>query len=393
MTDRTARYVGILRGRGAVVLLDASLAEIARAPAPRSTTGLAVRADGSVLVSGDESGALVRYATRGDALVRLAELRVDAEGIRDVATHGDEIAALDARGARVFVSSGGAWRSYPTCAGGVSLARTPSALVTTCAAGHVIDVVPVRGGEPDVARRTTLKNDGPFFGVAVEETSTGGRTRLSLVAGAVEDHPLDRREGSFGFVDSIVRTFSVDLERGGAREGATVNVSERGLVTPKALVVSGEQVWVAGYGTTGLASFALATGAPGPSRALPPGVRALEPVAGGFVAADPLLDAWVRVDEKGTVVVPARDDAPPRSLETRLGEALIFTTAIAPFNKSAGRLSRFTCETCHFEGGVDGRVHHTGRATWSRPPSRSLDSTTIARSSRARSTPTSPRWR
>src|SRR5690606_40778838 len=22
---------------------------------------------------------------------------------------------------------------------------------------------------------------------------------------------------------------------------------------------------------------------------------------------------------------------------------------------------RFTCETCHFEGGVDGRVHHSGR--------------------------------
>jgi hypothetical protein len=35
---------------------------------------------------------------------------------------------------------------------------------------------------------------------------------------------------------------------------------------------------------------------------------------------------------------------------------------MAPWNHSEGRLSRFTCETCHFEGYVDGRTHHTGRA-------------------------------
>ncbi len=34
---------------------------------------------------------------------------------------------------------------------------------------------------------------------------------------------------------------------------------------------------------------------------------------------------------------------------------------MAPWNNSEGRLSRFTCETCHFEGYVDGRTHHTGR--------------------------------
>jgi cytochrome c peroxidase len=44
-----------------------------------------------------------------------------------------------------------------------------------------------------------------------------------------------------------------------------------------------------------------------------------------------------------------------------LGEALFFTTLMAPNNSSAGKRSRFSCETCHFEGYVDGRVHHTGR--------------------------------
>jgi cytochrome c peroxidase len=45
----------------------------------------------------------------------------------------------------------------------------------------------------------------------------------------------------------------------------------------------------------------------------------------------------------------------------RLGEALFFTNLIAPHNVSAGTHSRFSCETCHFEGGVDGRTHYTGR--------------------------------
>jgi cytochrome c peroxidase len=60
--------------------------------------------------------------------------------------------------------------------------------------------------------------------------------------------------------------------------------------------------------------------------------------------------------------VHARDPgAAPRDRDVQLGEALFFTTRMAPWNKSDGELSRSTCETCHFEGTVDGRTHHTGR--------------------------------
>jgi len=52
--------------------------------------------------------------------------------------------------------------------------------------------------------------------------------------------------------------------------------------------------------------------------------------------------------------------AEPRP-QQRLGEALFFTTLMAPWNRADGATSRFTCETCHFEGGIDGRTHHTGR--------------------------------
>ena len=52
---------------------------------------------------------------------------------------------------------------------------------------------------------------------------------------------------------------------------------------------------------------------------------------------------------------------PDRGAASRVGEALFFTTLMAPWNDSDGAHSRFTCETCHHEAYVDGRTHHTGR--------------------------------
>ncbi|NIO10995.1 MAG: hypothetical protein GTO40_24490, partial [Deltaproteobacteria bacterium] len=47
--------------------------------------------------------------------------------------------------------------------------------------------------------------------------------------------------------------------------------------------------------------------------------------------------------------------------QSRVGELLFFTDLLTPNNQSEGELSRFTCEACHFEGSMDGRVHYTGR--------------------------------
>jgi hypothetical protein len=82
---------------------------------------------------------------------------------------------------------------------------------------------------------------------------------------------------------------------------------------------------------------------------------------GSVVCANPLFDAWIKLDRYGaqlTRVDPERRPEP----DVRLGEALFFTGLMAPDNLSLGTHSRFSCETCHLEGGVDGRVHYTGRA-------------------------------
>jgi cytochrome c peroxidase len=79
------------------------------------------------------------------------------------------------------------------------------------------------------------------------------------------------------------------------------------------------------------------------------------------LAASPLFDGWIVFD--GAPALQPAGDSPPRSTESRVGEALFFTTLMSPWNRSDGNLSRFTCETCHFEAYGDGRVHFTGRGT------------------------------
>jgi cytochrome c peroxidase len=78
--------------------------------------------------------------------------------------------------------------------------------------------------------------------------------------------------------------------------------------------------------------------------------------------ANPLLDAWVVIDGDALEVapVPARRAAEPPPA-VRIGELLFFTTLMSPWAISDDAHSRFTCETCHWEGYGDGRIHYTGR--------------------------------
>jgi hypothetical protein len=238
-----------------------------------------------------------------------------------------------------------------------------------CLLDHAIVVRPVdRRGFPLPTGEVRIVHDGPIWGM--DAVVQGGD--LWIAAGGVEDHPLDRTQGSFGFVDSFVWVYRVT--EGQPREVAEVNASEQGLVTPKALKLSvgpqGEpELVVAAYGSNRLATITWSDRdavAPPTIRTqpVPPGNAAMiDGSDGSRVLANPLLDAWVRVGAGEPVVVPVPDvAASPRTEEARLGEALFFTTLMAPWDRSDGRLSRFTCETCHFEGYADGRTHHTGRA-------------------------------
>ena len=83
---------------------------------------------------------------------------------------------------------------------------------------------------------------------------------LLLALGGVEDHPLDRTQGSFGFVDSFVTLYRV--AGGIATKLAEINTSALGVVTPKALELSrrgaspdGVALTVAAYGSDRMATL------------------------------------------------------------------------------------------------------------------------------------------
>jgi hypothetical protein len=371
-----ARFAGLLRGRDALVLLDASLHEVARAPAPALPTGLAVAADGEVFVSGEQSPQIARFRVEGDAIrpSGAVDLSAHARGLRDVAVGGEGgrtvVYAVEEHDGRLFAIDPAA-PSAPTVraagAGAFRVARAGGAVLVDCLLDHTLAAFDLDArGLPGPAPRAVLRHDGPIWGFDAAATDDG----LLLAAGGIEDHPLDRTGGSFGFIDSFV--FLYRLARGALafERIAAVDVSAHGAITPKALLLraepdGGATVTAAGYGGDRLVVLTFPAGLRGDpavaTRAILPGAAAMAGDGDALVLADPLLDAWLRVDASPAVPAPVPDAVPPRGAASRLGEALFFTNLMAPWNSSEGRLSRFTCEACHFEGYADGRTHHTGR--------------------------------
>ncbi len=364
------RVAGILRGRDALVLLDASLEEKARVPLPRSPSAIAVYGGrdrgpfrrGDVLVASDVVPVLAHV--RGEE--RLADIPLEGVvGARDLVVGEDGVIHVveehDDRLISLRIRADGTLdrheRAVPR--GPIRLARTRDALYVASVTGHAVTVLPLdREGIPG-APSATATIDGPFWAIDAIDTDAGAL----VVATGVEDHPLDRREGFFGWVDSFVYVW---MHAPGSRELARVaalNASELGAVVPKAVLLEGAplRATIAAYGSPNelRLSWPLGPRAAPAVTAAPalPGTSALVATRAGIVAANPLIDAWVST---GHIAYPA-DAADRRGDATRLGEALFFTELMAPGHRSEGALSRFTCETCHFEGYVDGRTHHTGR--------------------------------
>jgi len=359
---RDGVWCGLLRGESAVVLLDDRAHELARAATPASPNGLAVTAAGDVLVVADGARDIVRYVTAGTRLARAGTIAVDALGMRDIALAPDGATAyvVEERTGRLLAVdlAGRAPRELARCHGPISVATLGDAVATDCLLDHAIEV---RRG----TATTRIHHDGPIWSFALQHEPDGS---LLVAASGVEDHPLVRADGGFGYIDSFAYLYRVAAT---AERLAAVNTSALGVVTPKWIAIRRRPdgalaVTTAGYASPRLLELTWAGSLTAPpavaQRALSPGTTAVALAGdGSLIAADPLLDAWLvqRGGETATVAVASTHAA--RSPSSRVGELLFFTTAMAPWNASDNELSRFTCETCHYEGYVDGRVHFTGR--------------------------------
>jgi len=410
--DRAAdRFVGVLRGSSEVVLLDGDLRTIARAPAPRAPTGLTVDDGGAIFVAGELSSEIARYRVAADGIVAAGRIDLGpGRGVRDLAAGpGGVLYAAEARGSRLVTlrlrggdSARGAGDALlvaardetPIGRGATRVMRVGPLLLVNCLLEHAVRILRAGSDGRPGAEVARIQHDGPIwaFDAAIvpgqkgdstgSAGSAGSAEDLILVTAGVEDHPLDRTIGSFGYIDSYLTVYRAALAPAPAplrpqRLGVT-NLSERGIVTPKVVSLTvdssggGGRAWVSGYGSEQLASVVWRRFAEPPAidlAPLPPGTTSLARRRdGALVFADPLLDAWVaRAPGAGAPITVtaagagAGGEAAGRPPAVRLGEALFFTTVMAPWNRADGATSRFTCETCHFEGGIDGRTHHTGR--------------------------------
>lgn len=378
------RAVGVLRGADSLVLLDAELREIARVPAPSSPSGLALAGD-TAYVAGELEGEIRPYRVTRDGLEAGPPIALpDAHALRDVAAGpGGVVYAVEEARGRLFTIVPDAAApearevtSVAAGAGAIRVVRTKTAVAVLCLLDHHVAVYRVDArGRPQGAP-AILRNDGPLWALsAIEELD-----RVLVASGGVEDRPLDRTHGSFENIDSFLYLDRVELGSGSRADAApaavrlaAINLSELGVVVPKALALSsageGIAITATGYGGDVFAALDLDLDGkllrPATVRPLWPGTSAIEPLPGGGLAvANPLFDAWLLVRPGSKEPAVRRVTGPRdggRAPASLLGEALLFTTLMAPWNRSDGPLSRFTCETCHFEGYVDGRTHATGR--------------------------------
>jgi hypothetical protein len=352
------RFVGILRGADALSLLDRTGKEIARVATLAEPVGLAVRAQEVVVIGEAQSSEMVRYRVVDDVIEEVGRSSMAMSvAPRDVAFGPDDtVYVVDEQQDALLSLSGANVASKRICAGPFEVEVSRSWLAFDCLIDHRVAVQPFASQAAGFA----IEHDGPIWSMAIHEHDDG---MLTLALGGVENVPLDRSGGFFGNIDSFVFFYRID---GAApRLIAEVNVSQQGVVTPKAMLWTkpGRELLVTGYGGEKAAwlelndeSVAVKKTAP-----LPPGSNDIAMnSAGDLLIANPLLDGWMTLDGHLETAEGGRR-APEHAADVHLGEVMFFTSLMAPFNSSEGKHSRFSCETCHLEGYVDGRTHHTGR--------------------------------
>lgn len=356
LVPRGSNVVALLRGRSRLQVVAGPGLHDSAATAP-FPAAMVVEADGVVVVGSGVGGALQRF---DGSLHELPSLSPVFQGVSALAA-GRGLIDVGSEGDVVTVLGAGILGRCRVGLGITALQRMPRHLAALSSLEHTVVVFELDDdGVPICAQSRRADFDGLLFTLVAREAGAGGDV-VEVVVSGVEDHALDRSGGSFGNIDSFL--FGLRFDDEGVTRVWETNLSERHVVNGKALVFQGAEaldrsshvvVWGAGSGRFAVVDVdggaIIATGA-----------SLVGVSAGLYVNGQPVVASVI--EDAVTVGSERIDLGRGASALQRLGERLVFTTLMAPQQRSEGPLSRFTCETCHLGGGADGRVHNTGRGT------------------------------
>lgn len=359
-----SRAVGVLRGTDQLVLLDGTGKVLSRVAAPASPVDLAVDAD-RIYVVGESTSMVAEFAVDGGELVQRSSFDSGLLVPRAIAAgDGRVFVADDVSGDVVMFEPAAARRTVlGTGHGPLDLALTANHLVAVFSLDHSIRTWKISDGNPQ-PMTAEVKHDGPLWSAIAIELDG----ELLVAATGIEDRPLDRsNDGSFGYIDTFA--FIYRIREGGSQRLASINISEHGLVTSKWLELEIEpavRLRLGSYGgdrelTLQWSDRSFAGTPQATTRPLPPGTTSRARLGKGAILANPLLDGWLIDDGAAFTLQREAGANDKRSIESKVGELLFFTSLMAPWSESTEMRSRFTCEACHVEGYGDGRTHFTGR--------------------------------
>ncbi len=395
--DKYDRYLIMLRNSSEVLLCDSNLNVLDRHSTPNSPVAWDLLDHKWLFIGGELSSTIQIYTISETRLTPVLKIELEnSVSIRNlvyVEAHRSFYILDDFNRRLIWIRMEPEWmtektvdfekQSFPVGAGALNVRSIGNNLIINLFLEHRILILPLINGKPEFESAAKISNTGPFWNFSAAFFGQ----QLVIAAGGVENRPLNRRGGEFGYVDSFLYLFALDKDSSGAfrwkienrsdpNRFRAINLSEIGIVTPKAvrfqpLIGNQMTLWVAGFGGDKLAEYRL--------DALQPHLFQTWDIIPGvtdFVVRSDLPSKTIAMVSTLLDQVAIRDLKERRTLrklnssisgsigrspEIQMGELLFFTTLLTPVNRTAGELSRFTCETCHFEGTIDGRTHFTGR--------------------------------
>jgi len=399
------QYLILLRNRSEVLLVDRTLNLVDRQVTPQSPSGWTLVQNRFLFISGELSSEIQLFEVTVKGLLPRTKFRVQGvASIRDLVYVPSirSLFLLDEFDRRLIQATLPAdWpsqkhfkieqKTYPLGAGPIQIRAHDNHLLINLVLEHALMIVPLAQGKPDFSRASRINHDGPIWAF----DAVAQHDSLVIAAVGIENRPLNRLGGEFGYIDSFLYLYTLSrtggvyhwspMDRDKSRHFTQANLSEIDVITPKAVKLAAPSkdsltVWVSAFGSAKMARFKFDQ-----SKILLTGTFDVIPGTTDFVIVpknqssgarnkndqsmimtNSLLDGIYRVNLRvgGSEYQRVKElpsDLSRLSWQNRIGELLFFTTLLTPHNRSEGKLSRFTCEACHFEGTIDGRVHYTGR--------------------------------